>query len=538
MQKTEAANWLSSLWGTVSIAIGYGLAHSALRLAISSNLPQDDVTSNILAQTLELGYTERQPPLHEWLVWCMQRVTGPTLPSFLIIKYGLLAATIGFMYLAAKRVFDDSKWVALSALSPLLLYQIGWNLHEGVTQTMVLICAVVGSFWAFMRLVERGSIENYFLFGIFLGFGFLSKYSFAGFLVALAASAMLQPAIRAPLVSWRILLSVAVATAITAPFLVWLVSGHHDLIDLYGHSVAPQTGGRLKATLIGLGLSLYSPLAFLFPLVVILPLCFPRMLRTSASAVRQAIGWDGHGTHQPNWEMLLLHITLAGFLVLILGAIFTGASHYLERYMHPFFLLTPLWLMAMARRSETRPRQVKALVGVLIGAIAFCFALRTIDLVHNMEPSCTRCRVATPYDGLALALRERGFQSGTIIANDRHDAGNLRRLFPDARVVCLRWPAYGPPMRPRDLLSTIAVVWKPKGAPIPRGAEEQLAQLRGDIRGAPELIQVPGRPFLLNRPPLSWEWMILAINSTGNSSDDSAPKHFLPAYEPQTIARP
>jgi len=29
------------------------------------------------------------------------------------------------------------------ALSPLLLYQFGWNLHEDLSQTIVLTCAVV-----------------------------------------------------------------------------------------------------------------------------------------------------------------------------------------------------------------------------------------------------------------------------------------------------------------------------------------------------------------------------------------------------------
>jgi hypothetical protein len=50
----------------------------------------------------------------------------------------------------------------------------------------------------------------------------------------------------------------------------------------------------------------------------------------------------------------VFHITLGGFLVLILGALSTGATHYLERYMHPFlpfFLLTPLWLLVLVERS-------------------------------------------------------------------------------------------------------------------------------------------------------------------------------------------
>ena len=64
----------------------YGLVYAGMRLAISHNLPH---TSNVLAQTLEPGYVLRQPPLYEWMLWSVQRVTGPTLPSFLVLKYGL-----------------------------------------------------------------------------------------------------------------------------------------------------------------------------------------------------------------------------------------------------------------------------------------------------------------------------------------------------------------------------------------------------------------------------------------------------------------
>ena len=157
-----------------------------MRLAISPNLPQDDVTSNVLTQTLEPGYVLKQPPLYEWMLWSVQRVTGPTLPSFLFLKYGLLTATFAFLYLVAKRIFTDQRWPAIAALSPLLLYHIGWNLHEGVTQTMALICAVAASMWSFMRLAERGRSVDYVVFGAIVGLGLLSKYSFAGFLVALA----------------------------------------------------------------------------------------------------------------------------------------------------------------------------------------------------------------------------------------------------------------------------------------------------------------------------------------------------------------
>ena len=40
--------------------------------------------------------------------------------------------------------------------APLMLYQVGWNMHEGVTQTVMLMCMVAASTWCFMRLAERG----------------------------------------------------------------------------------------------------------------------------------------------------------------------------------------------------------------------------------------------------------------------------------------------------------------------------------------------------------------------------------------------
>ena len=46
-------------------------------------------------------------------------------------------------------------------------------------------------------------------------------------------------------------------------------------------------------------------------------------------------------------------MTLGAFALLMLGALLTGATHYLERYMHPFFLLTALWLVGLVERAAT-----------------------------------------------------------------------------------------------------------------------------------------------------------------------------------------
>jgi 4-amino-4-deoxy-L-arabinose transferase-like glycosyltransferase len=174
--------------------------------------------ANILAQMPALGYEQRQPPLYEWLLWLVQRVTGPNLLSFLLIKYSLLTATLAFLYLTALRLFEDRRWAVVAGLSPLLFYQFGWSVHEGVTHTLVMSCAMAASLWAFMRLVERGRIGDYLLFGGAVGLVLISKYGFAAFLIILVACALLQTTMRARLLHVRILAAVCIAAAIIAPF--------------------------------------------------------------------------------------------------------------------------------------------------------------------------------------------------------------------------------------------------------------------------------------------------------------------------------
>ena len=506
-------SWLTLL-GVISIGLVYGLVFGGMRLALSDNLTLDDATANVLAQTLALGYVERQPPLYEWVLWSVQQLTGPNLLSFLLIKYVLLSATFAFLYLSATRIFSDWRWQAIAGLSPLLLFQIGWNLHEGVTHTMMLTCMVAASFWSFMRLVERGGARDYLLFGLFIGLGLLSKYNFVGFLIILLACALLQPALRRRLLNWRMLLVLAIAAAVTAPFAYWLISERHDLVAVFDDAVAPRASEWLKARAIGLGLALYAPFGFLFPLVVILLIGFPRIVPQAWAALKTSVrprDWE-RGT--PDWPLLLLHMAIGGFLFLSLGALLTGATHYLERYMHPFFLLTPLWLLTLVERTGNADRKVKVLAGLILAATVLVAPLRAYDLMDSMGPHCGKCRLAIPYDGLAEALRAGGFQSGTVIASNCDDAGNLRRLFPEARVVCLRSPHYAPPIRPVDHSAKGALVWRAtEGGKLPKGAAAEIATEIGktgaSLTGEPLEVRIPWSSFGSAKADRDWAWRVI-----------------------------
>ena len=63
--------------------------------------------------------------------------------------------------------------------------------------------------------------------------------------------------------------------------------------------------------------------------------------------------------------------------------IYPGASNYLERYMHPFFLFTPLWLMWLVTRcdSAAQPKSI----GIAIFRYFYALPPRWI----GVEPAST-----------------------------------------------------------------------------------------------------------------------------------------------------
>jgi hypothetical protein len=89
------------------------------------------------------------------------------------------------------------------------------------------------------------------------------------------------------------------------------------------------------------------PLAFLFPIDLIVLVLFAGV---------QGLGRDQTRREWAGLAVLLVHITIGGFVVLMLGALLTGATHYLERNMHPFFLLTPLWQVGLVEKRAATPR--------------------------------------------------------------------------------------------------------------------------------------------------------------------------------------
>jgi hypothetical protein len=150
--------------------------------------------------------------------------------------------------------------------------------------------------------------------------------------------------------------------------------------------------------------------------------------------------------------------------------------------------------------------------------------LRLRDALHAMGPECRKCRVAIPHDGLASALLARGFHAGTIIAEDRHDAGNLRRLLPEARIVCLEPPRYGPPIRSADLSQEAVVIWRKGGTEkLLDGAEHELAGIGAHVVGSPEQVKISWQTHPPTSAERSWTWIVAVAKPVSKSIQGGRP---------------
>lgn len=431
--------------GFAAILAAYIGLHFALRLILSPTVGVDDVAEAIFAQSLQWTYYPRQPPLYTWLLWATFQVFGVSVAAVAFLKYALAAAGYLFFWLSACRIFPDRRLSLLAALSLSLIYAIGYGIHVGFTNTVLLIAACGATLYALLRVVQDGHLADYLALGLSLGVGFLSKWGYPAFAAPLLVAATLQQASRRRLADIRILAALAVAVALVGPYLTF---------GFQGAAVAHVFNGTMRegthaVSLAGIGDGLSSLFVaivmFLAPLWMLAVVVFPRILGARA---RAASSFDARRFFE--------HFFLLAGAAAILGVFLLGITHFKSRWMHPLLILFPLYLACLVEDAGFSARQLRIwLVLAATAAAAVVGARLAQDLAG--PPWCGKCRLFKPYPELADAIRSRGFSSGTIVAGDEHIAGNFRVAFPDARVATSVYAFYVPP--PRAFSGQCLVVW-------------------------------------------------------------------------------
>lgn len=447
------------VWAIVAL---WGLAHLLLRALSTPVLGTDDMFENVLVQTLQPGYMLRQPPLYEWLLWSVQQVFGPTIWAALAVKYGLISIASLFLFLIARKAISDPRLAALCAFSYSLFYQFGWNLHEGVTHTVVLTTACAASAFFFVKALETRRLGWYLAFGAAAGAGLLGKHSYPLFVLALVLAAASDPFWRTRLRLAGLLLVPLAAAVIYSPYAYWVLSEGLKLFSAVSDTmgVTAETSHLMRAAE-GLGKLAFGLLGFSVPLLpVLLILFWPRYLGRMAPD-RAPI----NDTARLCGRTVLAMIVLTALLITV-----TGATYVKERHMHPLLLLLPIVLFADLERFGFQ-RQWRWLTAVLLAVVAVAFLARVPGFLAPDRTWCGgKCRHMKPYVDLRAPLAELGAARATLIADNGYTGGNLRVLFPEARVVTRAIPS------PRPARDTCFFVWEEGDTRPAASPEERFAR--------------------------------------------------------------
>jgi len=468
-QSGPRAKALYSLGGILTAAGIYALVHVAARLIASLNLGEDDPLPEILVQQLQLGYLPDRPPLYDWLVWAVQYITGPGVVGYQLLKYALLVATCGFLFLAARRVMaGDNLWAFLSAESLALIYQISWRFHEGFTYQVGAMALVAATFWAFLRAIDSERWRDFALLGIFAGLGLLCAQEYWVFLGTLFVGALLQPGLRRRMLTLGGALAALIAMALFAPHLAWLLSEPGRLAAALPAWQLPsaETWGDAGQ---GIRRAFTEPLMYLAPLVFIYPIMFPRMALQTLRETRLRPAAAAR-----DLELLILHMTFLSVAALILGALFAGIWKYPTHALMPLFLVSTIWMAARARRAARTGGEIRRFVWLAVIITLIALGGRLANM-YVLEPVCQICRWGIPYAELARAIERQTPARADIVVIDNDLGGNLRRFFPGRRII---W-AGQPPFAARRADGPYVMLWD--------HAEGEREALRGFRAGFPAI---------------------------------------------------
>lgn len=441
----------------------YSALHVGFRLLASWSLGEDDPLENLLVQDLRWLYDPRQPPLYDWVLHAVQQVTGPTIVSFLAIKYAALIATGLFLYVAARRAFGAGALALMAVESLALIYQLSWRYHEGYTHQVGTMVAVAATMWAMLRVIDRQATGDFILLGLAAGLGLLTQPIFAVFLAAILLAVAAEAPARRRIFVPRLALVLAMTAAAAGVFLwhagaaLWVLAGAMSV-------PAPREalGGLLNAV--------RAPLFYLSPLILIVPLVFPgtlrRMLRdipdtlwpaTRGAEARASGAAEASGDGPALLERIVLRTSLIGFALSLAGAAALGLRGYASHTYMALYITAVVWLMGAVRRTRPSERAL-SLFGRLALAIAVFALFARLANMFVLDPVCKICRWGIPYDGLAAEIRAVAPEGALIASVDDELGGNLRALLPERRVVLGRGGSVAPATDAADR-RPLVLVW-------------------------------------------------------------------------------
>ncbi|CDZ26446.1 glycosyltransferase family 39 protein [Neorhizobium galegae] len=426
----------------------YFLLSIAVRLMLPNALTLDEAEQALFSQYWLAGYGP-QPPFYNWVQNAFVSVIGISLFSLTLPKFLMLLLCYVFFGMAAREIDARPAFAAMAMLSLLTLPQLSYMPQQDLTHTVAVLMATSLFLYGLFRTLVRADWQGYVIVGVATGIGMISKYNFG----LLPASALIAVCCdrewRARLFDLRILLTAVISLAIVLPHALWLL-GNLDLatsgtIGKMVEANAPHGIARIARALASLMLAC---IAFGALTVIIFAVAFKKDFRRSLTA-------------GDRWTRLLGLMMAVGLLGVVGVILFTGTTKITERWLDPYLLPLPLYLLLKLERAGIDATlHLKRLVPVFIVIMAVTSVpLAGKTFTAGLTGAYTR--INYPLASVAEALKAEG-RPAVIVAAGMHLAGNMRLQFPDVPVINSEQPIAGFPA-PDDMKGPVLAIWSEGG---------------------------------------------------------------------------
>lgn len=401
-------------------------AVAGLQWFVSPSAEMDQAEQLILAQRLQWGYTN-QPPLYTWLVWLLERITGPSLAVLYLVKVALLGG-MAWSFLGIGKELAFSRRQHLLALAGLAwLPAFVWEAQRDLTHSMMAATMTSLMLWSSLWAVRKQVAWAYALPGLAAAGALLSKHNAVIFELGLLLTLLSLGDWRRRLHLGGVLLAGGLVVLICLPHALWLLD-HPDMLAKTTHKLANGHDDLGVTALDNLLVALVKGvLAFLLPwLLVAVPLW-----------------WRGRRPSDARTLMSrLLQTVMAVLLVFVL---LIGAESFKARWLFPLLFFVPLWLAAAVDVDASRWTSVMVRGGAVLALV--CGVLLPARIVWPV-PGEASTRQNLPLQALGTQLKQVwGPMPEVVLVSRHHVGGNLRLAWgrgPLIQTPLLDWPVAVP----------------------------------------------------------------------------------------------
>lgn len=360
----------------------HALVWTALPTILYPNLPLDIIEGLTYGREWQLGY-DKLPPLPWWIIEAARLTIGFDAAYYAIAQLTIVVSFAIVWAMAVPLVGPLGALVAVLIIDG--VHYVNYSAAKFNHDVIQLpFWALAG--WAYYHALKGGQIRHWIVLGIAIGIAFWAKYFVAVLAVPLALFVLFDRDARKWVNTPGPYLAAAIALAITAPHLWWLVQ--NDFLPLaYASSRAPEPT-RWYHYLSRPGLFALSQFVFMLPSLIIAAAVFwPRPPAGTPDSI-------------DNFDKRVVGVLTFGPFATVIAISLISGRGTIAMWGYPLWLFFGLWAVLVSRNVIDFKRL--GLV-VSLSIVAFVSIPIAFTINYSILPYFDRRYRSVFYPGSALA---------------------------------------------------------------------------------------------------------------------------------------